>query len=495
MVYRKKWFIFFEFILLLTHDQITPMKRPASPYVPNINHESLSAPACKKFQYETPELITKSMSRFISLLYDKKEVNLLTILPTDLQKVILKNNIFRFWFQKNSIDCESPVLSIAISPDNQTLGVGCRDDKTRIFSRETLKRTHTLDHGNTVQTIAFSRNGKMLATGCHDDIVRIFSVPTWELIKQLRGNEFGSATVAFSPKEDVLATGFHNYKVCTFDTTTWNATRELKGEGTVYSLAFSPDGSILAASWSHTSIDIFSTTTWSLIKTLELGTQTSSVAFSPHGKLLAVGCCDVYILDTRTWQYTQILSVNPYSTKALSTVGALLGIMKPNSVSCNNVAFSPDGKTLVITWYDGKVRTYDTKTWYPIQEFIHTKNNSLISLAFSLNSNMFATGCDNKVRIYEQYSVQNLDELILLRMIYLWLAVAKHLKTITTYQHMLEDISHMFCVQGEKTAQHEESIHPDVINTWNSLHTSIQNFIWNKCNCTIKTYGKEQNEK
>ena len=70
------------------------------------------------------------------------------------------------------------VLSVAFSPDGQSLASASRDNTIKLWDVRTGKERASLKgHSVMVWSVAFSPDGKTLAWGDHDTTVRLWAVP------------------------------------------------------------------------------------------------------------------------------------------------------------------------------------------------------------------------------------------------------------------------------------------------------------------------------
>jgi WD40 repeat protein len=98
------------------------------------------------------------------------------------------------------------VLSVAFSPDDQTLVTCGADNSIRFWDSATWKEIPpSLGQKEYVCSVAFSPDGRTLATACYDGTIKLWSVATRREVASLRlGVYWGYIT--FSPDGQTLAT-------------------------------------------------------------------------------------------------------------------------------------------------------------------------------------------------------------------------------------------------------------------------------------------------
>ena len=207
----------------------------------------------------------------------------------------------------------------------------------------------TVKHSGTITAVAFTPDGKMLATGAGD-------LAFWDLT----GEEPKSVPTAQAPR--------------------------------VRSLAFSPDGKTLAAgSWGETATLLALTDgelkERAVVKGHDFGA--GCVAFHPDGKLLATGGDDggVFIWD--------ITGDKPKEIAVIKTDGAGVG------VAPGAVAYTPNGKTLLVATWGGGVLTFYDVTGKEPKKTGELKEKHNLALAVSPDGKTLARGAnDNTVQLY-----------------------------------------------------------------------------------------------
>ncbi|WP_123981721.1 AAA family ATPase [Streptomyces sp. Ag109_O5-1] len=232
------------------------------------------------------------------------------------------------------------VRSIAFSPDGHTLAAGGDDNRILLYDVSDPRRARRIGtpltgHTATVHSVAFSPDGHTLASGSKDDTVRL-----WDVTDPKHGKALGAPltghtgpvwSVAFSPDGSMLAAG-------SADSTAslWNVDNPafpsqvgepLAGSsGEMYAVGWSPDGHTLATGSGDGKVRL-----WSIPGSDMIG---GIGTFSPDGRILATGGGDGRV---RLWNVSA--PVRPTSLgEPFSAV----------DVDLRSMAFTPDGRTLVI---------------------------------------------------------------------------------------------------------------------------------------------------
>ncbi len=232
------------------------------------------------------------------------------------------------------------VNSIAFSPDGNTIA-STDDRNVLLWDAATGERKATLSghiaHGpGHVHSVAFSPDGKTVASSGKDKTVILWDVETESIHRVLTGHRDEVLSVAFSPDGQTIVSSSKNKIIRLWNASTGRVKAALSGhKGAIKSVVFSPDGKIIAsASEEDGTVKLWDVKTRKVKHTFD-GFMSSihDIGYSPDGKIIATD----------------------HDEKFLCLWDAQSGhlISKILSNESDSLAFSPDGKTIIVGRIDG----------------------------------------------------------------------------------------------------------------------------------------------
>ncbi|OKH17730.1 hypothetical protein FACHB389_34360 [Nostoc calcicola FACHB-389] len=281
------------------------------------------------------QAILQRLSEIKETLYPTKSTNSLLFQPQSTvktQTISLKGTVGN-WHSGHS----EAVLTLAISPDGQTLASGSNDKKIKVWNLKSGNEIHTLTgHILQVNSVAISSDGEILVSGSNDQKIKIWNLNTGEPISTTITNVTGITSVAISPNRQTLISGDYEGKVALWNLKTGEYIRTLATHiYRVSSVAISPSGYVASGGW-DTTIKVWPKSTF----TGHLK-RVYSVAISSNGQILVSASEDKTIIVWNLSTGEKIYTLSGHS----------------NLVNC--VAISPDGQTLVSGGDDEKIKVWD----------------------------------------------------------------------------------------------------------------------------------------
>lgn len=223
-----------------------------------------------------------------------------------------------------------PVVGVAWSSDGNTAATASDDGTAVLWDIPSRTRIAVLTgHTGAVSAVGFSPDGRTLATADEDGAVVLWDVSSRTQIATMAGHKAGRViSVRFSPDGRTLATAGVDDTIILWDTTNHILRARLGGgRANIYSVSFSPTGTQLAAAGEDGKIVLWDTARVPLTNSLG---GVNDVAFSPDGRTIVAGGAN----QTVAWDT---------ASRTPRAVHTIAGTMMVNAV-----AFSPDGRMLAV---------------------------------------------------------------------------------------------------------------------------------------------------
>jgi WD40 repeat protein len=282
----------------------------------------------------------------------------------------------------------SPVWSLAVSPDGQTLAAGNSVGEVGLWDLGNRRPLRQLTgHQDQITSVVFSPDGRTLASGSGDKTIILWDVTSQQQLRQLKGHEEAVSTLAFSPDGQVLASGSDDSTIILWDVATGQPMGEpLSGhEGRVDAVAFSPDGQVLASGSEDSTIILWDVSTGQPMGEPLSGheDEVTSLAFDPTGRLLASGGADQTVV---LWD----VSTDPPGSRTL--IG--------HSDYVLAVTFSPDGQTLASGGAEGAIILWDVASGQPLGDPITGHGSDVTSVVFLDNQSFVSSSDDGSIILW-----------------------------------------------------------------------------------------------
>jgi len=292
---------------------------------------------------------------------------------------------------------------LSFSPDGKILASsGTWNDNTiYLFDVQSLKQIGALKGIKYISSICFSSDGKMLISAGYDKLIRLWDVVEQKQIGALEGHQKEIRKLSFSSDGKTIATssGDENEGIFLWDIQSQKLIGTLKGHrGWINGIAFSPDGRTLASISDDQTIIV-----WDTLERKEIGLikvpkdEGTSFIFSPNGQKLA---------STNFVEQT----IRFWDIKEQKQTGTIDGF----DMWLYDVAFSPDGKTIVAD-HNSAIKFWDVEKQKQIGDSIFTTGNDYWfcgTVAYSPDGKYVVAGThDGKIYLIDAESKKKIDVL------------------------------------------------------------------------------------
>jgi WD40 repeat protein len=248
-------------------------------------------------------------------------------------------------------------VSVAFSPDHQTIATGLRDGTVRIwelFSGRQLKILKGPTSG--LRAIRYSSNGQYIAAGGHDAVLHLWDTDTGEEIKTFEGHQGLIESVRFSPNNKRIVTAGYDGTARLWDIATGKQIGEFdafRSAGSIRFAGFSPDGQRVYVAALDGSAAVWNIATNEQTKTADKRKERWGFAadLSPDGKMIIAGSDHgiIGLQSSDTWK----------DIKEFHDGDAIV----------RGITFAPDGNHFATVGYDDLLRLWDIEKSEPVRIF------------------------------------------------------------------------------------------------------------------------------
>ena len=369
--------------------------------------QEVVAPASGTFY--PPERLTAQVSRQRTLLAVGSDDGTLTVAGTG-------NGSRDFTTQTAAGD----VNDLDFSPDGETIATAQANGSVRLFAVSAADQLLAVLHPSPTATedVAFSPDGRFVAAADNNRMTRI-----WERSGRMVWSVPSGAgpRASFSPDSELLAvagsTGTAVWPIMSRHPT-------LRFPGASSEATFSPDGMLLAIAERNGDVSVRRISDGQVVEELTSGRRGAlrRIAFSPDGsRLLALssdGIARIWNLDEQRVVLRLGSRGSRVSDAAFSPDGGELATVRGPRVvvtdlesgqgsvsaqlsadSFESVAYSSDGRHILVAGSDGRATVLDATELRPVTTFIGS-GESLTSAAFSPSGTRVGISGDGAVRVF-----------------------------------------------------------------------------------------------
>jgi WD40 repeat protein len=277
------------------------------------------------------------------------------------------------------------VKAVAYRPDGKLLATGGDDGTIRLWDPASGALLRMLVSSHPVESLSWSKDGAVLAAAGAWAFASLWEADTGRLLHRLPW----ASLVSWSPDGQTLAVGVDN-GLLEWDRATGRETHRHQYDINPQALAWSPDGKTIAVGLSDKTARLWDVASWKETHKLQGhdGKQVRGIAWSPDSKRLVTVDLDgggrgFHVWDAATGELQQRIPVEGPADQVMFPV----------------VAWSPDGKMVVLGRAGGSVGLFDPESGQPIRSL--DVGYGMIAAAWSPDGKQVATAGTPGVRLHD----------------------------------------------------------------------------------------------
>jgi len=296
---------------------------------------------------------------------------------------------------------QAPTWHVIYSPDGTRLATASMDGTAKLWNADSGELQLVLQSAGGVPRVGFSPDGSRLVTANENGTISVWDTSSGEELLTINCHKDLVIWSTFSPDGERLATASMDGTAKIWDSVTGEELILLAGHTSVlFGLAFSPDGTQLATGSYDGTARLWDLTPEKELLTIAEHTDyVYSIDFSPDGLHFVSGSFDGTAI---IWDLAEVLSMDTPHEEAIPMQQFVLG-EKGDSDRIRSVAYSPDGKLLVITDAYGKATIWNAETANEVLtlsghapgQTIETVWNGVTDAAYSPDGSLLATSGDD----------------------------------------------------------------------------------------------------
>ncbi|MEO0644669.1 MAG: NB-ARC domain-containing protein [Cyanobacteria bacterium J06650_10] len=278
----------------------------------------------------------------------------------------------------------SSVISVAFSPDGQTLAAGDTNGRIHLWNISGGKKlAFWKAHTGWIWSVSFSQDNRRIVSCSEDGELKIWNAETGQLQQVLKGHSKRLWSVIWHPHKQQLVSGSEDGTVRVWDSETGVCLKTIVDqEDAIHPVDISPNGRLLAsAGATGNDIQIWDYETGQCLRTLRGHTGGFwTLTFSPDGRTLISGSVDKTV---RIWDVKN---------------GACLKVLEGHTDVLWAVATNQDGRLIASGGNDRTVRIWDSATGQCLKT-LHGFTARIWSLAFNSQHPMLVSGDDQMIKL------------------------------------------------------------------------------------------------